>query len=149
MKSKLSTALAAAGCALAFSVGAAKADTTFDIFGTFTEGAGGTLSGAMTIGPNIANVVSMTGMNVVCLCSWAAVFSCGGDGVGKSPEHPARMAHVVCCNAGVSSWHKCEVPAWLAHVRYRGNTGRHLLAVSLSESGRPRMAAAVERLFSA
>jgi hypothetical protein len=67
MKSKLSTALAAAGCSLAFSVGATKADTTFDIFATFTERAGGTLSGAMTIGPNIANVVSVTGMNVCVL----------------------------------------------------------------------------------
>jgi hypothetical protein len=35
MKSKLCTALAAAGCALALGVGAAKADTitTFDVFG--------------------------------------------------------------------------------------------------------------------
>ena len=49
-KSKLSTALAAACCTLALSVGAAKADiiTTFDVSGTFAGGAGGTLSGTIT-----------------------------------------------------------------------------------------------------
>ena len=43
-------ALAAACCALALSVGAAKADTftTFDVSGTFAGGAGGTLSGTIT-----------------------------------------------------------------------------------------------------
>jgi hypothetical protein len=51
LKSKLSTALTAACCALALSVGAAKADTitTFDLSGTFAGGAGGTLSGTVTI----------------------------------------------------------------------------------------------------
>jgi len=41
-KSKLTVALAAACCALALSVGAAKADTftTFDVSGTFAGGAG-------------------------------------------------------------------------------------------------------------
>ena len=50
-KSKLSMALAAALCALALSVGTAKADTitTFDLSGTFAGGAGGTLSGTVTI----------------------------------------------------------------------------------------------------
>jgi len=49
-KSKLTVALAAACCALALSVGAAKADTftTFDVSGTFAGGAGGTLSGTIT-----------------------------------------------------------------------------------------------------
>jgi hypothetical protein len=49
-KSKLTTALAATLCALALSVGAAKADTitTFDLSGTFAGGAGGTLSGTIT-----------------------------------------------------------------------------------------------------
>jgi hypothetical protein len=49
-KSKLTVALAAACCALALSVGAAKADTftTFDLSGTFAGGAGGTLSGTIT-----------------------------------------------------------------------------------------------------
>ena len=61
-KSKLSMALAAALCALALSVGTAKADTitTFDVSGTFAGGAGGTLSGTITIdltrlSPPIAN----------------------------------------------------------------------------------------------
>jgi hypothetical protein len=50
MKSKLSTALAAAGRSLALSIGAAKADTTFDISGTFAGMApGSTLSGTITI----------------------------------------------------------------------------------------------------
>ena len=50
-KSRLSTALAATLCALAQSVGAANADviTTFDLSGTFAGGAGGTLSGTVTI----------------------------------------------------------------------------------------------------
>ena len=48
LKSKLSTALGAIWCALALNVGAAKADT-FDISGTFAGGAGGTLSGTLTI----------------------------------------------------------------------------------------------------
>jgi hypothetical protein len=49
--SKLTVALAAACCTLALSVGAAKADiiTTFDVSGTFAGGAGGTLSGTVTL----------------------------------------------------------------------------------------------------
>ena len=45
---KFPTSFAAACCTLAFNVGAAKADT-FDISGTFAGGAGGTLSGTLTI----------------------------------------------------------------------------------------------------
>jgi hypothetical protein len=48
-KSNLSAALAAACCALAVSVGIAKADSIFDIQGTFSTGLGGTLSGTLTI----------------------------------------------------------------------------------------------------
>jgi hypothetical protein len=48
MKSKLSAALAAAGCALVLNVGAGKADTTFDISGTFSMQRGGTLTGTIT-----------------------------------------------------------------------------------------------------
>jgi hypothetical protein len=60
MKSKLSTALAAAGCVLALSVGAAKADL-FDISGTFATGLGGTLSGTLDI--NVTAPGSVTGIN--------------------------------------------------------------------------------------
>jgi hypothetical protein len=48
-KSNLSAPLAAACCALAVSVGIAKADSIFDIQGTFSTGLGGTLSGTLTI----------------------------------------------------------------------------------------------------
>jgi LPXTG-motif cell wall-anchored protein len=62
-RSKLTKMAAAVGCALALSVGAAKAATieTFDLSGTFAGGAGGTLSGTITInvtelpGPGIPN----------------------------------------------------------------------------------------------
>jgi hypothetical protein len=62
-KSKLSAALAAACCALALSVGAARADTirTFDISGTFSTGLGGTLSGTLTI--DVTAPGTVTGIN--------------------------------------------------------------------------------------
>jgi hypothetical protein len=62
-KSKLSGALAAACCALALSVGAARADTirTFDISGTFSTGLGGTLSGTLTI--DVTAPGTVTGIN--------------------------------------------------------------------------------------
>ena len=60
MKSKLSAALAAAGCVLALSIGAAKADL-FDISGTFTTGLGGTISGTLDI--NVTAPGSVTGIN--------------------------------------------------------------------------------------
>jgi hypothetical protein len=65
MKSKLSAALAAGCCALAVSVGAAKADTirTFDISGTFSTGIGGTLSGTLTI--DVTAPGSVTAINAV------------------------------------------------------------------------------------
>src|SRR5215471_2350058 len=49
MKLKLSAALAAACCALALSVGTARADSVFDLSGTFFGALGGTLSGTLTI----------------------------------------------------------------------------------------------------
>jgi hypothetical protein len=30
-------------------------------------------------------------------------------------------------------WRKCEVPAWLAHVRYRGNSRTRSFPVTISE----------------
>src|SRR6476619_1217101 len=60
MKSKLSTALAAAGCVLALSIGAAKADL-FDISGTFATGLRGTLSGTLDIHVTEPGIV--TGIN--------------------------------------------------------------------------------------
>jgi hypothetical protein len=61
MRSKLSMALAAAGCALVFSVGAAKADTiqTFDLLsGTLSGPLGGTLSGTLTIDVSAPGLVT-------------------------------------------------------------------------------------------
>ena len=58
LKSKLSTALGAIWCALALNVGAAKADT-FDISGTFAGGAGGTLSGTLTIDVTTGSVTGI------------------------------------------------------------------------------------------
>jgi len=65
MKSKLSAALAAAGCALAVSVGAANADTitTFDVSATFgalgfTPCAGCSLGGTITINTTTGHYVS-------------------------------------------------------------------------------------------
>jgi hypothetical protein len=66
MRSKLSMALAAAGCALVLSVGAAKADTiqTFDLLsGTLSGPLGGTLSGTLTI--DVAAPGSVTGILAV------------------------------------------------------------------------------------
>jgi hypothetical protein len=60
MKTKLTTALAAAGCLLGLSIGAAKADL-FDISGTFTTGGGGTLSGTLDI--NVTAPGLLTGIN--------------------------------------------------------------------------------------
>ena len=64
-KSKLSTVLAATLCALALSIGAAKADTitTFDLSGTFAGGQGGTLSGTITL--NVTKLASDLVTNLV------------------------------------------------------------------------------------
>jgi hypothetical protein len=62
MKSKLSAALAAAGCSLILSVGAAEADTikTFDLLsGTLTGPLGGTLSGTLTIDVTAGSVTGI------------------------------------------------------------------------------------------
>jgi hypothetical protein len=59
MKSRISAALAAASCVLTLSVGGAKADL-FDISGTFTAGAGGTVTGTLDINVSAGSV---TGVN--------------------------------------------------------------------------------------
>jgi hypothetical protein len=62
MKSKVITALAAASCALTMTIGAARADTVFDLTGTFTTGAGGTLGGTITIDTSAGSV---SGINAI------------------------------------------------------------------------------------
>jgi hypothetical protein len=73
MKSKLTTSLAAAGFALALSVGAARADTTFDVSATFVPSgvngcAGCTLGGNIVIdttsGSLTSGHVTKTGLSV-------------------------------------------------------------------------------------
>jgi hypothetical protein len=62
MKSKLSAALAVGSCLLAIGVGAARADTVFDLTGTFTTGGGGTLGGTITIDTSAGSV---SGINAI------------------------------------------------------------------------------------
>src|SRR5262249_29468188 len=62
-RSKLSAALAAACCALALSIGVAKADSVFDLSGTFSGGAGGMLSGTITI--DVTAPGSVTAINAL------------------------------------------------------------------------------------
>jgi hypothetical protein len=96
-KSRLRTTLAATLCALALSVGAAKADTisTFEISGIFSAGAGGTLSGNLTVDVTAPGLVtglsatysvgslhftSITGQNAV-QGGWQVNAQTGGDPV--------------------------------------------------------------------
>jgi len=62
MKPKISAALAVGSCLLAIGVGAARADTVFDLTGTFTTGGGGTLGGTITIDTTLGSV---TGINAI------------------------------------------------------------------------------------
>jgi hypothetical protein len=62
MKPKISAVLAVGSCLLAIGVGAARADTVFDLTGTFTTGGGGTLGGTMTIDTSAGSV---SGINAI------------------------------------------------------------------------------------
>jgi len=91
MKSKLSTALVAAGCALAVSVGAAKADTIYDI-SVNNEPVGDTLTGTVDLGTT-GNIVAFDltlhfrGTNLALNSSAGGTETSTGNGFSSSPTN--------------------------------------------------------------
>src|SRR5450432_896210 len=49
-----------------------------------------------------------------------------------APTNAAKREKSSCQSGAVHTWHNSDMPRWSLYVRYRGNSGCHLLGASIS-----------------